>query len=168
MRRRRKRKKNTPSEVELNLAAMLDMAFQLLAFFIFTFDPAPVEAQISLRIPTMSVTSSSGAQADTETEKEDFGLTLNLRVLSNAAGDVSGFEVETQKIAISGDPAKDIAALNSQLTETLKGASFDSIVIHFADDLVYERMVQVLSTCAQLKKADGEPFTNISITSLKR
>ena len=37
MRRRKKRKSS--DEVELNLAAMLDMAFQLLTFFILTFKP---------------------------------------------------------------------------------------------------------------------------------
>ncbi len=37
--------------MELNLAAMLDMAFQLLTFFILTFRPAPVEGQILLRMP---------------------------------------------------------------------------------------------------------------------
>ena len=30
---------------------MLDMAFQLLTFFILTFRPAPIEGQISLRLP---------------------------------------------------------------------------------------------------------------------
>ena len=39
------------SEVELNLAAMLDMAFQLLTFFILTYRPPPIEGQISLRLP---------------------------------------------------------------------------------------------------------------------
>ena len=39
MRRRRKQ-----GDVELNLAAMLDMAFQLLTFFILTFKPPPAEA----------------------------------------------------------------------------------------------------------------------------
>src|SRR5689334_9240934 len=48
MRRRRKR---AQEDVELNLAAMLDMAFQLLTFFILTFKPAPIEGQISLRLP---------------------------------------------------------------------------------------------------------------------
>ena len=48
MRRRKKRKQN---DVELNLAAMLDMAFQLLTFFILTFKPAPIEGQVLLRMP---------------------------------------------------------------------------------------------------------------------
>ncbi len=43
---RKKKKRRSQSEVELNLAAMLDMAFQLLAFFILTFRPAPLEGQI--------------------------------------------------------------------------------------------------------------------------
>ena len=38
---RRKKKSRGKEEVELNLAAMLDMAFQLLAFFILTFRPSP-------------------------------------------------------------------------------------------------------------------------------
>ncbi len=33
------------------MASMLDMAFQLLTFFILTFRPAPIEGQISLRLP---------------------------------------------------------------------------------------------------------------------
>ena len=46
----RKKRKRGLEEVELNLAAMLDMAFQLLTFFILTFKPAPVEGQITLRL----------------------------------------------------------------------------------------------------------------------
>src|SRR3954463_2381490 len=47
----RKRRKRAQEDVELNLAAMLDMAFQLLTFFILTFKPAPVEGQLSLKLP---------------------------------------------------------------------------------------------------------------------
>lgn len=45
------KKKHNGDGVELNLAAMLDMAFQLLAFFIMTFKPAPIEGQINLKLP---------------------------------------------------------------------------------------------------------------------
>ena len=44
--RRHKRRKRNQGDVELNLAAMLDMAFQLLTFFILTFRPSPVEGQV--------------------------------------------------------------------------------------------------------------------------
>ena len=47
----RKKKRRKQEDVELNVTAMLDMAFQLLTFFILTFRPAPIEGQISLRLP---------------------------------------------------------------------------------------------------------------------
>lgn len=47
----RKRKQRGPGTVELNMAAMLDMAFQLLAFFILTFRPSPVEGHLQLQMP---------------------------------------------------------------------------------------------------------------------
>ncbi|MFO1019164.1 MAG: biopolymer transporter ExbD [Planctomycetales bacterium] len=48
---RRRRRNRAQQEVELNLAAMLDMAFQLLAFFILTFRPSPIEGQIDMQLP---------------------------------------------------------------------------------------------------------------------
>ena len=50
MSRRRHRRKNSGA-VKLNVTAMLDMAFQLLAFFILTFRPAPIEGHLSLNMP---------------------------------------------------------------------------------------------------------------------
>src|SRR5262245_18747814 len=47
----RRRRHHTKQQVKLNLAAMLDMAFQLLAFFILTFRPSPMEGQLALRMP---------------------------------------------------------------------------------------------------------------------
>jgi biopolymer transport protein ExbD len=51
MSRRRSPGKRSLESVELNLAAMLDMAFQLLTFFILTFQPEKVEGEIALRLP---------------------------------------------------------------------------------------------------------------------
>ena len=44
-------KRRSTEDVTLNVTAMLDMAFQLLAFFILTFRPPPGEAQIYLKLP---------------------------------------------------------------------------------------------------------------------
>ena len=48
------RKHKKDENVELNVTAMLDMAFQLLAFFILTFKPPPGEDQIYLKLPPPS------------------------------------------------------------------------------------------------------------------
>jgi biopolymer transport protein ExbD len=40
------------TEPDLPITPMLDMSFQLLAFFVLTFRPMPTEAQLSLALPT--------------------------------------------------------------------------------------------------------------------
>ncbi len=47
----RRRKRGSPTEPELPITPMLDMSFQLMAFFILTFRPTPTEAQLGLTLP---------------------------------------------------------------------------------------------------------------------
>ena len=48
----RKRKRHTDAtRPDLPITPMLDMSFQLMAFFILTFRPAPTEAQLPLALP---------------------------------------------------------------------------------------------------------------------
>ena len=49
--RRRRRQTTDFVEPDLPITPMLDMSFQLLAFFILTFRPAPTEAQIAMTLP---------------------------------------------------------------------------------------------------------------------
>ena len=66
----RRRLTRSQAEVELNLAAMLDMAFQILAFFVLSFRPPPVEGQLSLHLPpAVPVTNVA-----TEQQKAEAGL----------------------------------------------------------------------------------------------
>src|SRR6186713_2783818 len=48
---KRKRTQTDFVEPDLPITPMLDMSFQLLAFFIMTFKPAPTEGQIMLTLP---------------------------------------------------------------------------------------------------------------------
>jgi biopolymer transport protein ExbD len=47
----RRRKRDNGPEVELPVTPMLDMAFQLLTFFIFTYHPSALEGQMELSLP---------------------------------------------------------------------------------------------------------------------
>ncbi|MBA4063930.1 MAG: hypothetical protein C0501_09500 [Isosphaera sp.] len=48
---RRKRKADDDVQPDLPITPMLDMSFQLLAFFIMTFNPTPTEGQIRMALP---------------------------------------------------------------------------------------------------------------------
>ncbi len=50
----------TAGEVELNMAAMLDMAFQLLTFFVLTFRPGPQSGAAQFRALARRVSGYSG------------------------------------------------------------------------------------------------------------
>lgn len=166
MRRKRKsRKAEAPAEVELNMAAMLDMAFQLLAFFILTFRPSPIESQISLRMPDKAATVSSGQSSEGPTTEAP-GLTLTISVMANDTGEIAGIEVGPQTLA-AGDATETINALRATLKEALTAAEFEAIALQVSDDLNYERMMQVLDICSHQTLPNGEPMTKISIDSLR-
>ncbi len=165
MRRRRKsRKQEAPAEVELNMAAMLDMAFQLLAFFILTFRPSPIESQISLRMPDKAATQSAGQSSDTPSTDVP-GLTLTVSVHATDTGEIAGIEVGPQTLG-SGDPTETINALKATLKDALTAAEFEAIALQVADSLNYERMMQVLDACSHQTLPNGEAMTKISIDSL--
>ncbi|MCC6511302.1 MAG: biopolymer transporter ExbD [Pirellulaceae bacterium] len=166
MRRRRHRKQSkTPAEVELNMAAMLDMAFQLLAFFILTFRPSPIESQISLRMPDKAATASAGQSSDAPVS-ESAGLTLTVSVHATPAGEIAGVEVGPQTFGAGQAPTETINALRATLRETLTNAEFEGIALQVSDDLNYERMMQVLDICSHQTLPTGEPMTKISIERL--
>jgi biopolymer transport protein ExbD len=47
----RRRNADAPMEPELPVTPMLDMAFQLLAFFVFTYNPSDLEGHLDLTLP---------------------------------------------------------------------------------------------------------------------
>ena len=167
MRRRRKsRKTEAPAEVELNMAAMLDMAFQLLAFFILTFRPSPVESQISLRMPDKATTVAAGQMSDSAASEAP-GLTLTISVHASDTGEIAGIEVGEQTLGAGAGPDEIINALRATLKEALTMAEFEGIALQVADDLNYERMMQVLDVCSHQTLPNGEPMSKINIDSLR-
>ena len=133
--RRRSRRRRAEGAVELNLAAMLDMAFQLLTFFILTFRPAPVEGQISLRMPPAEPISpvKSAVQAGDNAANNDPVQGLNSLVISvipNARGGVA-------TMAIGEGGVATLAGLNDRLKTVLSDQSspFDQVVIQVGSGL---------------------------------
>ena len=164
MARRRKKQE----EVELNLAAMLDMAFQLLTFFILTFKPAPVEGQVSLRMPQPKVAiKQSGQQAGADTANTNPTQGVNTLTISVTA--TPGGAIESMAIGESGVGVS-LTALQNRLKTVLAypGSPFDQVIIQVGSDLRYDQLMEVINVCTQQKPPNGEKLSKLSFVELPK
>jgi len=162
----RRKKHRDQGDVELNLAAMLDMAFQLLAFFVLTFQPAPMEGYITLRMPPPHPTTkqSSGASANATQQTEQLPAldSLMVTVTSNPEGDIGAIRIE------EAAPVPDLTTFEQTMTDMLSvpGASVEQVVLQVGGRLKYENLVRVLDVCSHIKLASGETLNKLSIVEL--
>jgi biopolymer transport protein ExbD len=159
---RRKRKKRHQSDVELNLAAMLDMAFQLLTFFILTFKPAPVEGQIVLRMPPpQAITNiNSGQKAGQDADNINPVQGLNTLVISAIAHP----DGTLRQMAVGEAPVAGLTALDRKLAAIFSEPSgaFDQVIVQVDSKLRYEELMRIIDVCTKQKLPSGEPLTKLS------
>jgi biopolymer transport protein ExbD len=158
-----RKKKRKPEDVELNVTAMLDMAFQLLTFFILTFRPAPVEGQVLLRMPLPQPVAGvqSGETPGSNTQNPNPLEKLNTLVISAIANDSGGLgQLAVGETTMSNS----LAALDSQLGQLLsdEGSAFDQVIIQVDSRLRYDALMQVIDVCTRQKLPSGEPLTKLS------
>ena len=156
---RRKKKRRIQPDVELNLAAMLDMAFQLLTFFILTFRPAPIEGQISLRLPPPQPIPGGTvkAGADTSSSEVPKGInTLTITVFPDKYGNLGSLGVG--EVRVDG-----LDALEKKLAEVLKHDAFDQVIIHVGSNLKYQVLMQVIDKCTRQKLSNGQRLSKLSL-----
>lgn len=162
------RRKRPQQAVELNLAAMLDMAFQLLAFFILTFRPTPIEGTISLLFPPAapiaapkSATASPSTPQDVPID-EPLKESISIRVSATPNGLLGG-------IAINEQPVTGLAALDTQLKTIVQDPSvkFEQVVIEVSPDLVYRELMKVIDVCIRQQLPDGRNLDKLNIVPLR-
>lgn len=161
-----RRRKSKSEHVKLNLAAMLDMAFQLLAFFIFTFKPAPVEGQFSLRMPPPQpitrVQSGQSAGNDADNTNPLQGLnTLVVTALANADG-------RLQQLAVGEAAVGSVQSLEIRLSTIFAepGTAFDQVIVQVDSRLRYEELMQVIDVCTRQTLPSGEKLSKLSFVEL--
>ncbi len=168
-RSRRHKRKHSEAEVTLNMAAMLDMAFQLLAFFILTFRASPIEAQISLRLPdSPQATTSSSVQIDSGPvdPMDDLNFPLPIDLYSLPNGELDKIVIGS-RVMKSDDPVETMQMYRQEMVSLFEKPIFDSVVIRVGKELYYEPLMQVVDLCTKQKAKDGSPMTKISIIPLK-
>ncbi len=148
------------------MAAMLDMAFQLLAFFILTFRPAPVEGQISLRMPpAQPVTPVQDAvQAGSDTSSTDPVQGLDSLVISVIPNDEGGIG----SMAIGEGVVATLSGLNDRLKTILgdQASPFEQVVIQVGSGLRYDALMSVVDICTRQRLPDGQRLTKLSFVEL--
>jgi biopolymer transport protein ExbD len=169
--RRRKRKRASQEEVVLNLAAMLDMAFQLLAFFILTFRPAPVEGQINLNLPPPVPIA-----AQQQEQKDDAGEpgiaaahTLTITIVAAGNGQVASMSVGLAKLFEGPLDRGRINMIDRRLKDVfaIEGKPFDQVLLRVGKALNYGELMKIIEICTRQKMADGKPVNKISFVELQ-
>jgi len=74
MLRRKKRLQDDPTQPDLPITPMLDMSFQLMAFFILTFKTGPTEGQMTLMLPREGNTAAAPTELDPQQEVKYTGV----------------------------------------------------------------------------------------------
>lgn len=172
MSRRRRRRRKPPGEVQINLAAMLDMAFQLLAFFIATFRPTPIEGHFQLRMPPPGqMVAAPMAASTTPTDgvaAPSFVETLDLFVKADNTGQVTAVTVGQQEIVSGRLNEAAVQQLNAHLRGlfTIQAAPFDRIQVHADRRLHYQELMKIVDVCTRQTLPDGTQMRQIGFTEL--
>jgi len=167
--RKRKRK---PGGVQSNMAAMLDMAFQLLTFFILTFKPAPVEGHLQMHLPPpVALTKVSGeAPPDTGEGNNDVTHleTLNLFIDSDSGGEVSLIKVGMRPILQGRLNKVSLRRLDDHMKSIfdIQMIPFDRIQLVVDPRLRYEELMKIVDICTRQVLPSGEPMRRVSFIEM--
>jgi biopolymer transport protein ExbD len=119
---------------------MLDMSFQLLAFFLFLFRPMPTEGQLAIMLPAGGI----GQRETIANEHPDAVDEYRVTIHSSATGGLG-----TMTLAGPASTKENIRTVDALLTE-LKAIPYPagvSISIEPSTDLQYARLIDVLDAC---------------------
>jgi biopolymer transport protein ExbD len=133
----RKRRRSEWHAGELNLTAMIDVAFQLLNFFIITAHPVDVFANLDVFRP----------QAEKMISRpEEMPELLELMVYKD------GYVLQKRNV--------DLMEMDRQLTKLAEFSKNVPLIIKCTGDSTHERLVRVLDLCSKAG------FTKISVFSM--
>jgi biopolymer transport protein ExbD len=172
MRRKRKKRSGGHEEVTLNLVAMLDMAFQLLAFFVLTFKPSPVEGQINLNLPPPRPILDPNQAVKEDDDPNAIGPaaahTLTITIVAAGNGQVASIQVGLAKLFDGGLTADRLRILDRRLKDVfaIAGKPYDQVLLKVGKSLAYGELMKIIDVCTKQKMDDGTPVNKISFVEL--
>jgi biopolymer transport protein ExbD len=143
--------KRKRDEVEIPITPMLDMAFQLLTFFVLTFKPAPTELQFVMNLlpsqPAIPVGTDPPPPEDAASDELPAGLRTLPTLLRAGAGGTLG------RVTLGERDIQGMDALQQELGLILNDPTlpFDQALIKVDADLKYSELMQVIDVFSKLK-----------------
>jgi len=158
----RRNRNNEELAIDIPVTPMLDMAFQLLTFFIFTYNPSDMqEGQMQMMLPGGGVYKAQKAEdvnPDAISDPEvDAQSKIMLRVKTQNSADATGniaFPIEIE--GLSKDTAMTLKELEQKLVvmrgaeksgEKVEGGGSDSVKIEGAKHLRWQFVVEIMDAC---------------------
>jgi len=163
---RKKKKHRGGDDVKLNLAAMLDMAFQLLTFFIFTFKPPAVEGQVSLKLPPPQIVATQKADQQAGSNNNNQALAAGVETLTITVTATLGGSIDHMAVGDGG--VSTLPQLDQRLKVILQDPvkPFEQVIIQVGPQLRYEALMSVIDVCTRQTFSDGKPLTKISFVEI--
>src|SRR5262245_48000151 len=145
--RRRRHRGRSKHEVELNLASMLDMAFQLLAFFILTFRPSPVESELALNLPPPRAIAGpiNAAQPPEGAGSDTVDTSFMVGVRADGEGHVAGVQLDFGGPAFTGPASEaNLRYLDGRLRDIFSAQSepYDQVVVSVDPTLRFDELMK--------------------------
>jgi biopolymer transport protein ExbD len=160
-----RRKSEAGPEPNLPVTPMLDMAFQLLAFFVMTYHPSDLEGQMELSLPSENISKANSAEevkADAAPDKDkpiDLPVSVTVIVRTQRdnnvnTGTISGIIVEED---VGKHPVETLDKLLDELkTRRATAENKENIKIQADAKLKWSEVISVVDVCKQAG------FTNVS------
>jgi len=158
MSHKRGRQEAEAVEPDLPITPMLDMSFQLLAFFVFTFQPAPTEGQLAMALPKEEGSPTASSVPDISNDKPE---TFVIRVEATEQGQLGGMSIYVKDAADQKPqpipPSYDgmLAELKKRTAE-LKGKP-SKLTLEIGSGLVQESVIRLLDVGQQAGFTDIAP-----------
>lgn len=144
-------KKSKQQEVEVQITPMLDMAFQLLTFFILTYHPAPIEGQFAMNLlpAAPAIKMDAAAPPDSKATTDDPPSLRTMTTVIRANPDGSLGRVTLEEVEVNG--MDQLKAKLKEILDPAKELPFEQALIQADPTLKYEELMKVVDVFSSLK-----------------
>lgn len=132
----------------MQITPMLDMAFQLLTFFILTYQPAPTEGQFTMNLLPAAPAVNLDAEAPAADQAQAADLPAALRTLTTSV--FAGADGEVARVTVGENEYATLEQLKARLVEIVadKSLPFDQAVIQADPRLSWAALMKVVDIFA--------------------